>query len=272
MKVWLNGGLTEAGVVVRFDDRGFTLADGLFETLAVRDGEAIWVDAHLRRLRQGCETLALPLAYPNDILREGMAETVAANGIVQGTLRLTVTRGPASRGLLPPETATPTVLMAAETAPLAPPAPARLVIAGGTRRNERSVLSRIKSLNYLDGILALMEARRRGADDAMLLNTAGNLAEATASNLFAVVEGQVLTPPVADGALPGVMRAVVGEFLDADERTLPPDDLTGASEIFLTNSAGIRPVIALDGQSVGTGRPGPVWASLGGLVLGRPRI
>lgn len=269
MKVWLNGDVTEAGTVIRFDDRGFTLGDGLFETLAVRDGEPVLVEAHLRRLRHGCESLVFPSIYSGDVLREAMAATIAANGIVHGVLRLTVTRGPTRRGLLPPEATAPTVLMTAEPTPPVPPAPARVVTAGESRRNEHSALSRIKSLNYLDGILAAMEAKRRGAEDALLLNTAGALAEATASNLFAVLDGRAVTPPVADGALPGIMRAVVRELLDADERTLRPDDLTAAAEVFLTNSAGIRPVVLIDDRPVGTGKPGPVWASLGGLALGR---
>ena len=270
MKVWLNGDLADAGAVIRFDDRGFTLGDGLFETLAVRDGDPVWVEAHLRRLRHGCESLAFPLTYPNDALREAMAATIAANGVVHGVLRLTVTRGPARRGLLPPEIAAPTVLMTVEATSLAPPAAARVVIAKECRRNEQSVLSRIKSLNYLEGILAALEASRRGADDALLLNMAGNLAEGTVSNLFAVRDGRVVTPPIADGALPGVMRAMVLDVLDGEERSLRPEDLTGASEVFLTNSAGIRPVIAIDGRPVGAGRSGRIWASLGGLVLGRP--
>ena len=132
-------------------------------------------------------------------------------------------------------------------------------------------LSRLKSLNYLDAVIASMESQRRGADDALLLNTAGTLAEATAANLFAVIDGVAVTPPIADGALPGLMRAAALDVLEAEERSLTPAALETASEVFLTNVNGVRPVVRLDGRPVGRGRPGPVWASLGGLILGRER-
>jgi len=270
MTVWLNGTLTTlAAARLRPDDRGFTLGDGLFETLAVRDGAPLRIDAHLARLRAGCQTLALPLPYADDALGDALAAVAAQAAGATGTLRLTVSRGPAPRGVAPPEVPAPTVLITAASAPLAPPAPAALVIAAVTRRNEHSPLARLKSLNYLDGVLARQEAARRGADDALVLNTAGAVAEATAANLFAVIGGRAVTPPVADGALPGLMRRTVMAVLGAEERTLRPADLEAASEMVLTNVAGVRPVVKLDGRPVGRGRPGPLWASLGGLILGR---
>ena len=113
-------------------------------------------------------------------------------------------------------------------------------------------------MNFLDNILARREAERRGADEALLLNTAGRLAEASAANLFAVLGGRLLTPPLSDGALPGVMRADVMERQGGRESPLAPDDLSRASEAFLTNSLGIRPLVAVDGVPLGTDRPGPV--------------
>ncbi|MDX9859327.1 MAG: aminotransferase class IV [Rhodospirillales bacterium] len=270
MTIWLDGALTTLDAArLRADDRGFTLGDGLFETLAVRDGVVLRAAAHLARLRSGCTELGLPLGHADDALTEALAQVAA--GMQTGTLRLTVSRGPAPRGLRPPAAPSPTVLVTAAPAPLVPPAPATVVIAATTRRNEHSPLSRLKSLNYLDGVIAWMEASRRGADDALLLNTRGAVAEATAANLFAVIDGVAVTPPVADGALPGLMRAAVRDLLDAEERSLTPADLDAASEFFLTNVSGIRPVVRLDGRPVGRGRPGPVWASLGGLILGRQR-
>ncbi|MBE0529891.1 MAG: aminotransferase class IV family protein [Rhodospirillales bacterium] len=270
MTIWLDGTCaTLESARLRVDDRGFTLGDGLFETLAIRDRKVLRVAAHLARLRSGCAELALPLAYADDALAEALTEVAA--GMETGTARLTVSRGPAPRGLKPPEKPSPTILITAAPTALAPPAPAAVVIAATTRRNPYSPLARLKSLNYLDGIIALMEAQRRGADDALLLNSSGLLAEATAANLFAVIEGVAVTPPVADGALPGLMRAAVRDLLKAEERSLTPADLETASEILLTNVAGIRPVVRLEGRPVGRGRPGPVWASLGGLILGRER-
>jgi branched-chain amino acid aminotransferase len=270
VKDWLNGALVDgARAAIRADDRGFTLGDGLFETMAVRDGAVVRQDAHLARLRAGCEVLALPLPIPNDELKAAMSAVIAENAVTHGVLRLTVSRGPAPRGVLPPETPRPTVLMSVTQASLAPPRVARVVISETVRRNPHSILSRVKSLNYLENTLAALEAARRGADDALLENLDGNLAEATASNIFAIIDGQAVTPPLADGALAGTMRAAVIEVLGAQERCLEASLLETASEVFLTNASGVRPVVAIGESRVGKGRPGPVWGSLGGLILGR---
>lgn len=245
MKLHLNGALLKAADArIAPGDRGFTLGDGLFETLRVRDGAILRLPAHLARLARGAEVLGLPL--PATGLADALEATRAANGLSDGVLRLTVTRGEGPRGVLPPARPTPTVLVTA--APMAPPAPpARLVIASGTRRNERSPLSGVKSLNYLDNILARQEAAAAGADDAILLNTRDRVAETSIANVFAVIDGRLVTPPLADGALPGVMRAAV-LALEGEARALTADDLDRATEIFLTSSLGLRPVAALAGR------------------------
>lgn len=260
--VWLDGGLVEAARA-RIDpaDRGFLLADGLFETIRVRDGLPERLDAHLARLRAGAGVLGLPIPATDDALASAMAEVAAANALPEAALRLTLTRGPGPRGLVPPADPRPTLLIAA--APPPPPSPpARVVVAATTRRNERSPLSRLKTLNYLDAVLARREAAARGADDALMLNTRDRLAEATAANLFAVVDGALLTPPVEDGALPGVRRAELIARLGAEERALLPADLARATEAFLTTSLGVRAVVAVDGRPLGDGAPGPLSASL----------
>lgn len=270
MKVWLNGDLVSAEQArIRVDDRGFLLGDGVFETIAVRDFEPLRLDRHLARLAQGLRVCGITPAYSRDDLEAALRRTAEENAIEHGTLRLTVSRGPAPRGLRPPENASPSVLVTAFAQPLAPPKPVTAVIAASTRRNEFSPLSRIKSLNYLEGVLAVMEAGKRGADEALLLNTTGFLAEASAANLFCVIDGETVTPPIEDGALPGVMRAAVIEAIGAAERSIAPNQLEGASEVFLSNSGGIRAIVEIEGRRIGKGRPGPVWISLGGLILGR---
>jgi branched-chain amino acid aminotransferase len=179
---------------------------------------------------------------------------LAACGLMEASLRLTVTRGPAPRGVLPPSSPSPTVLMTAVPAG-ASPGTALIAVASVTRRNEHSPLSRIKSLNYLDSILARREAADHGADDAVLLNTQGRVAETTTANLFAVIDGVVVTPPVAEGALPGIARRLVLEALEVIERPLLLQELYRAEEIVLTNSLGVRPVAAVDGFALG-GRDG----------------
>lgn len=241
MKVWLNGSLAEAEAA-RIDpaDRGFTLGDGLYETLAVRGGRADHLPAHLDRLREGCRVLRLP--YPDIDVETAIRELAAANGHGDAAIRITYTRGPGARGLPPPPTLRPTLLITTAPLPGETP-PLRVIVARGTRRNERSPLSRCKTLNCLDSLLARLEAADAGADDAILLNTEGRVSEATSANVFAVIDGQLVTPPVEDGALPGVRRAA---FLDdAVVRPLTEADLRRASRIFLTTCLAVREVAEL---------------------------
>ncbi len=267
MTVFLNGCLV-ADSEARIDptDRGLTLGDGLFETIAVRGRRAARTDAHLARLRDGAEIIGLAVPLGGHELKRALQDVIEANAIDEGILRLTLTRGPAPRGLRPPVPAQPTLLITGASQELMPQEPVTAVIATTTRRNEHSPLSGIKSTGYLDGILAAREAAKRGADDALLLNGAGNLAEATAANLFLVIDASAVTPPVHDGAMPGVMRADVIKGLNAAERTLGPADLSSASEAFLTNSLGIRPLSAVDGEPIGDGNPGPVTAEAQKIV------
>lgn len=269
MTLWLNGRLLTADEA-RIDpaDRGFLLGDGLFETMRLRDGRALRLAAHLARLRAGAAVLGLPIPYDDDGLAAGLAALIAAAGAGEGSLRLTVSRGPGQRGLPPPADPTPTVLMT--LGGLAPETPAHLVVATVTRRNEHSPLSQIKSLNYLDNILARMEAQRAGADDALMLNTAGRVAESTVANVFWVKDGQVFTPPLTEGALPGVRRAAIMAALPVVaravvERAVAADELRGADEVFLANSLSVRPVATLDGRPVGWSA-GDVTAQARGLT------
>jgi len=271
MRVHLNGALVDAAQA-RIDpaDRGLTLGDGLFETLRARDGRVLRLAAHLARLRAGAALLGLAPLPSDAALAEALRDTLAGNRLADGVLRLTVTRGPAPRGLAPPTAAAPTVLVTAAPPP-APPKPQRAIVATVTRRNEHSPLARCKTLNGLDNVLARREAALRGADEALLLNTAGRLAEGTIANLFVVLDGIPVTPPLADGALPGVMRADVLAHGGAAEGPLTPADPGRASEAFLSNSLGIRPLVAVDGVPVGDGRPGPLTARLQELAEGEPQ-
>lgn len=239
------------------DERGLSLGDGLFETIRVAGGRPLRLDAHLARLRAGAALLRLPLPFSDAALAEACHAVLDANGLQEAALRLTLTRGPGPRGLLPPLMPRPSLLVVPAPLP-PPPGPVRAVIAQGTRRNAHSPLSRIKSLNMLDAVLARIEAAERGADEALLLNTEGALAEASIANLFLVLDGVAVTPPLSDGALPGVMRAALCGPLAARARRLWPTDLERASEAFLSNSLGVRPLVMVDGLPIGDGRPGPV--------------
>lgn len=249
-KVWLNGGLL-AAAAARIDpsDRGFTLGDGVFETVRVDAGVPCRLDRHLARLRGGASVLGIPLAWTDAQLEAAVMALIATQSFANAALRITLSRGPAPRGIMPAGPPAPTLLIAAGTLP-APPPPARVVIARTTCRNERSPLSRIKSLSYLDAVLARREADACGADDAILLDTRGRVAEATAANLFVRLGGALVTPPVDDGALPGIARAELLEAGRVRECTLWPEDLAHAEAAWLVNSLGIRPVAALDGRAL----------------------
>lgn len=247
MKGWLNGRLVEAGApALRLDERGFTLGDGLFETLAVRDGRPQHLEPHLLRLAEGAALLRLPLP-PRERLEQALRETLRANDLTAGVLRLTLTRGHSRRGIEPEPGAEPTLAVTAAPPP-PPPPPARLIVAGGMRRDEGSPLSRVKALAYLPSVLARLEARAAGADEALLPNTAGRIASATVANVFLLAGGRVVTPPLSDGPLPGIARGVILAAGLAEEAPLEAALLAEAEALVLTNSLSLRPASALAGR------------------------
>lgn len=263
MIILLNGELLPAEqAAISPADRGFTLGDGLFETIKVRNGQPLRLSAHWRRLAAGAGILRLALPLDEAALAAAIARVLEANALTDAALRLTVSRGPGVRGLLPPDPCRPTMLLTAGPLPPAP-GPASAVIARTVRRNQHSPLARCKALSYLDNVLARMEAEDQGAGEALLLNTDGLVAETTIANLFIVTAaGAVLTPPAGDGVLPGVRRAEMLRDVPAREQSLTPDDVWAAREAFLTNALSIRPLVALDGRPIGDGQPGPVTLNL----------
>jgi branched-chain amino acid aminotransferase len=243
-RVWLNGARL-AAQEARIDpaDRGFTLGDGVFETIRASAGVPDYGEQHLARLRHGAKMLGIDIPYTDTVLLAALASIADR---ADCALRLTLTRGPMARGILPVGPAHATVLITALPLP-APLPPARVMIARSTVRNERSPLSRIKSLNYLDSIMARQEAHAAGYDDALLLNTRGTLAEASAANVFLLCNGHWITPPVADGALPGLARSRLLARGVAKEATVTLGDLARATGGFLVNSLGTRALAAIDG-------------------------
>lgn len=248
MTLWHNGALVDAASV-RIDpsDRGFTLGDGVFETIRVVRAEPVRLDRHLARLDAGAASLGIPVPFDEAIIGAACTSVIVAEHVIEGSLRITLSRGPATRGLAPPIRPNPTLLISAYTG--SPRSDAvTLITARSTRRNEYSPLSRIKSLNYLDGILARREAEAVGADDALMLNTAGLVAESTIATVIMFQEDRFWTPPLQDGALPGIARQVLLEAGIIAERSIDPSALDQASALFLCNSLGVRQVSKLDGH------------------------
>ena len=258
MRAWQDGRLiAQEDAHVAIMDRGLLLGDGLFETMAVAEGRALDLDAHLARLSSGLAILGFAQAVHFAKLRSDIADYAATEGGERAVLRLTLTRGSGPRGLAPPEAPNPSIFMTLAPVPPSRTTPLSLHTAAGTRRNEFSPLSRIKALPYLDNLLALSEARKAGADEALLLNTRGTIASASVANLFRVKNGMLETPPLSDGALPGTMRALVlscAEMAGVSPREthLTAQDLYEADHVFLTNSISrLTEVGSCDGKPLG---------------------
>ncbi|MDB5367520.1 MAG: ilvE [Rhodospirillales bacterium] len=246
--VWIDGAIIEASRA-RIDprDRGFALGDGLYETIRVRNGAPTRVAAHVVRLVRGCALLDFsPPLDPHDFedtMRRFLQATDTAG---DAALRLTLTRGPGPRGLAPPEAPKPTLVMT--VAAWTRPAPVAAITAHVARRDETSPLCTIKHTNCLEAILARREAASYGADEAVLLNQQGRVAEATVANLFAVIDGTLTTPPLNEGCLPGVARDEILQRTGAAQRAITQADLARADEIFFSSALGVRSAVAMDGR------------------------
>ncbi len=238
-QIWLNGRMQPAAAA-RIDpaDRGLLLGDGVFETLAVRAGKVRDGALHFARLAAGAALLRLELPFDEAGMAAILSQVIATNGLDEGALRLTLTRGPGPRGLLPPDETQPTLMVTGFAQ--APATGALTLIVSSLRRDERSPLCGVKSLNYLPNILARLEAREQGADDAILLNHAGRVAGATAGNVF-LHDGQAwLTPPLADGVLPGIRRARLMQAGLVREAPLSPADMTACAGLAIGNVLSLR--------------------------------
>lgn len=271
-EVCVNGEWLPAGAArVDAADRGLLYGYGLFETLRVKGGRPVLLERHLDRLFASAPVLGLTLPWDRDTLARLVAECAVRNGVAEGGVRLTVTAGPGP-AFAPGGTA-PGLVLTARRAPLYPEDACERgyrAVTAAVRRNHRSPLAGVKSLNYLDNLLARREAAARGADEALLLNVDGELAEGAATNLFFVRRGRLCTPEVACGALPGVARGRVLELarsaagkdagvVSVEAGRYGPEALVEADEAFLTNALmGVMPLVAVDGRPVGDGRPGPV--------------
>ena len=224
------------------DDRGLAYGDGLFETLRVHRGSVPWWRDHWSRLRLGGERLGIPL--PEDVHVHGEAATLFADG-GDGVLKLLLTRGAGERGYAPPENPIPTWIVSRHAAPATPDRGLRLHLCA-TRAASQPALAGIKHCNRLQQVLARAEAERAGADEGLMLDSAGNVVGATAANLFAFIDAGWVTPAIVDSGIAGVCRARLLPALDAAERMLPLAEVEAADAVFLCNAVrGILPVARL---------------------------
>lgn len=231
------------------DDRGLLLGDGLFETVLAVDGRLVGLPAHLERMAAGCAVMGLP-PLDRALAERLMGEALAGVSATRVAVRLTLTAGSGGRGLDRPSALTPRLFATAAVSHL-PSGPARL-ITSSVRRNESSPAARLKTLAYLDNVLARAEARERGGDEALMLNSRGEAASAAAANVFWISDGRLYTPALACGVLAGTMRARVLAAaarlgVEAAQVRAPGELLANAEAVFLTNSLiGVRAVSGLD--------------------------
>lgn len=245
--IWLNGALMPQGQA-RIDpmDRGFTLGDGLFETIRVAEGKIWWLGRHWARLSHGAGVLGIAIPYTVSEIEAAIRQLMAVHpDPLNGVIRLTVSRGIGARGIQPPTIQAPTIVIT--VAPMViQDQPVNAMIATQTRRNEFSCLSRIKTTAYLDSIIARQEAVQRGGNEAILLNTQGYVAEAAVGNVFFMIDGCLVTPRIEDGALPGIARGLLLERIGAIEDRIGPEDILRAEYGIITNVLAIRSINSIN--------------------------
>ena len=273
MKVWIEGEIFEgAEARIPVTDHGFLYGDGVFEGLRIRKGRIFRLEAHLERLEVSARALGLEIPGGTEAVRAIVLETVRAHGTEDAYVRLIVTRGDGPLGVDPTSCPRARIVCIADALRIYPPEKRSRgidLVTVSLRRPPPDVLDPgVKSLNYLNSALAKLEARRGGADEGLLLNRSGTVAEASVANVFVVQRDRVETPPTTDGALAGITRGAILELaeregLRAAERTLGRLDLLAADEVFLTGTgAGIVPVRSLDGRNLKRPAPGPITQRL----------
>lgn len=273
MKIFIDGKYFDEGKArISVFDHGLLYGDGIFEGIRAYNGRVFKLKEHIDRLFYSAKAILLSIPMSHADLMAAVVEVCRKNRIHDGYIRLVVTRGPGTLGLNPNRCKNPSVIIIADKIQLYPPELYRQgmeIITVPTVRNLHSALNpAIKSLNYLNNIMAKIEANNAGCEEAILLNAEGFVAECTGDNLFIVKEGQLLTPPLSAGALYGITRRLVMDMaaesgIRVSEPNLTRYDLFNADECFLTGTgAELVPVVKIDGRVIGSGKPGPLTQRL----------
>ena len=272
-KIYIDGKfLPEADAKISVFDHGLLYGDGIFEGIRFYNGRVFRLEEHLDRLWDSARSICLEIPMSVDEMTEALLETIRQNNLHEGYIRLIVTRGVGNLGLNPAQCKKPSVIIITATIALYPREAYEnglTVVTCATRRTSPGALNpAVKSLNYLNNVMARIEANLAGADEALMLNDAGHVAECTADNVFVIKRGQIFTPPIAAGALRGITRSVVFDIaaelgIKISETEITRHDVFIADECFLTGTAAeLIPVIKADGRTIGTGKPGPITARM----------
>ncbi len=271
MIVYLDGKYVDsAEAKVSVFDHGLLYGDGVFEGIRIYQGNIFRLTEHLERLEQSAKAIMLSVPLSRTAMAEAVCETCRQNRLTDGYIRLVITRGAGDLGLAPWLCEKPTLFIIASKISLYPQEHydnGLSIVTVPTRRIAHDALPpTIKSLNYLNNILAKIEAKQAGALEAIMLNAQGYVAECTADNIFVVVKGEILTPAASAGALKGITRGTILDIarelkIPMRETELTRHDIWCSDECFLTGTgAEVIPVVKLDGRVIGTGKPGPITA------------
>ena len=272
-QVNINGDLFDKSAAkISVYDHGLLYGDGVFEGIRVYSGKVFRLHEHLERLFESASHLLLDIPWSRDRLIAEVLRTVEANQKSDGYIRLIITRGEGKLGLDPDKCGVPQIIIIVDDISLYPPKMydegMEVITSSYIRCHPNTISPRVKSLNYLNNILAKIEATRAGVPEAIMLNHLGDVAECTADNLFLVKHGLLRTPPINAGILEGVTRNTVIDLAEASgitvqEMALTRHDVYTADELFLTGTgAEIIPVVKVDGRVIGTGKPGPIARGL----------
>jgi len=272
-QVYINGKLVpQAEATVSVFDHGLLYGDGVFEGLRSYGGKVFRLEAHVRRLYESAQAIWLTIPMSQAEMCRAIHETVAANGIDDGYVRAIVTRGAGTLGLEPNLCSNPQVIIIADVIVLYPDElyekGLEIVTVSVIRNHPAALDARVKSLNYLNNILAKIEGLQAGCVEALMLNHKGEVAECTGDNIFLVRDGVLLTPGLDAGILGGITRQAVIELaqeagIEVMKVSLTKHDVYIADECFLTGTAAeVIPVVKVDSRTIGTGKPGPVTLEL----------
>ena len=272
-QVYIAGKLVPAEqATVSVFDHGLLYGDGVFEGLRSYGGKVFRLEEHVERLYDSARAIRLEIPLSREAMANAINDTVAANGIKDGYVRAVVTRGAGTLGLDPNRCSNPQVIIIADSITMYPQEfydnGLELITSSVIRNHPAALSPRIKSLNYLNNILAKIEGLKAGCVEALMLNHKGEVAECTGDNIFVVKRGKLTTPPLDAGILEGVTRNAVLELareagIDVAEAALTKHDVYIADECFLTGTAAeVVPVVKVDDRSIGDGKPGPVTLEL----------
>lgn len=274
LKIWLGSALVPVDQAkISVFDHGLLYGDGVFEGIRIYDGKIFLEEQHLRRLFESAKAIRLELPMSQDEVSDAMHETLLANGITEdGYIRLVVTRGVGSLGISIKHTACPTLFVIADKIALYPPEVVQrglhCIISSIARNHPNTTSPRIKSLNYLNNVMAKSEAQDAGADEAIMLSLDGHVSECSGDNIFIVRDGEVFTPPTSEGILEGITRKLVIDLarrrgLHVYEKSLVRHDLYVAHECFATGTAAeVIAITKIDGRRIGDSRPGRITRQL----------